>query len=218
MRDPWDEVQHPREAKQHFLQYIRDEVCHLNFYRLHMLYFILGILISSVIVYGEGLANGPTDINGTKLRYIDALFLCCSAMTTTGLNTVNLGALSAFQQAVLCILLLTGNVVFVSTFVVMIRRHIFRRKLADLVQHSRSGREILRDIEHQESRQSSASNRSPCMLTSSNAESSANSTDDAMRRRLICEPRHTSFYTKRISCECADSQVSKASAISRQIR
>ncbi|KAB2575749.1 Potassium transport protein 1 [Lasiodiplodia theobromae] len=71
-------------------------------------------------------------------------------MTTTGLNTVNLGSLSGFQQAILCILLIIGNVPFVSSFVVIIRRHFFRRKLADIVQHSRSGRQMVRDLEGEE--------------------------------------------------------------------
>ncbi|KAF2135683.1 uncharacterized protein K452DRAFT_166316 [Aplosporella prunicola CBS 121167] len=150
MHDPWEEVSHPREAKEHFVQYLKNEVSHLNFYRLHMLYFLVTILISSVIVYGEGLANGAKQVDGKELRYVDALFLCCSAMTTTGLNSVNLGDLTAFQQAVLAVLLLIGNVIFISTFVVIVRRHFFRRKLADIVQHSRSGRKVVEDLEQQE--------------------------------------------------------------------
>lgn len=51
-----------------------------------MSYFLVVIAISSVIMYGEGLANDKDEIGGTKLRYIDALFLCTSAMTTTGLT------------------------------------------------------------------------------------------------------------------------------------
>ena len=187
MQDVWDEVQHPQKAKQHFLAYLRDDVFQLNFYRLHMLYFIVVIFISSVIVYGEGLRDASSEVNGTKLRYIDALFLCCSAMTTTGLNTVNLGALTAFQQAMLCILMLIGNIIFVSTFVVIIRRHYFRRKLDDIVQHSKSGREILKDIERQENRQSNSSGRKSSRGKSSSAQSSHRESGDSMRRRLIRE-------------------------------
>jgi hypothetical protein len=82
--DPVEEITHPTEAKQHFLSYLQEEVLVLNFYRTHMLYFVVVIAISSVIVYGEGVSNDPDEINGSKLRYIDALFLSCSAMTTTG--------------------------------------------------------------------------------------------------------------------------------------
>ena len=173
--------------KQHFLQYLHDGVFQINFYRLHMLYFIVVIAISSIIVYGEGLANDRHEINGSSLRYIDALFLCCSAMTTTGLNTVNLGTLTAFQQAIFCILLLVGNVVFVSTFVVLIRRHYFRRKLAHIVQHSKSGQKVLRDIERQESGQSNGSESSAWKYRRTRRQSSGRESDDSMRRRLLCE-------------------------------
>ena len=87
MDDFAERVKHPREAKRTILKWFDDEVCQLNFYRAHMLYFIVIILLFSVIIYGEGLANNDHGVNGpimSKLRYIDALFLCCSAMTTTG--------------------------------------------------------------------------------------------------------------------------------------
>jgi hypothetical protein len=82
--DPIDEITHPAEAKRHILEYIQEELLVLNFYRTHFLYFLLVITICSAIVYGEGVANDPDEISGSKLRYVDALFLCCSAMTTTG--------------------------------------------------------------------------------------------------------------------------------------
>lgn len=85
MPDPVEELQqNPREAKNHFLNYMKDEFLTLNFYRAHMLYFIVVIAISSVIVYGEGVKNGPREYSGSHLSYMDALFLTCSAMTTTG--------------------------------------------------------------------------------------------------------------------------------------
>ena len=63
------------------------------------------------------------------------------------MNTVNLGSLTAFQQAVLCILLIVGNVIFVSTFIVLIRRFYFRKRLAELVQHSQAARKVVEDLE-----------------------------------------------------------------------
>ena len=62
----------------------REEVLQLNFYRVHMAYFIATILIASVIVYGSGLADDPKQAYGGHLEYVDALFLCTSAMTATG--------------------------------------------------------------------------------------------------------------------------------------
>lgn len=50
---------------------------------LHCTYFILTPAIGSVIFY-----TAPTQING--LHYVDALFMCFSAMTGTGLNVVRL--------------------------------------------------------------------------------------------------------------------------------
>jgi hypothetical protein len=91
MPDSSDEHLSPQQAKQHFIKYIRHELFTLNFYRAHMLYFIIIIAISSVIVYGEGVKNGPKDgYYDSHLSYMDALFLTCSAMTTTGMSTFNL--------------------------------------------------------------------------------------------------------------------------------
>lgn len=164
MADPIDELRNPRKVKDNFIKYLKDEFWQLNFYRAHMLYFIVVIAISSVILYGEGLANGPKEVRDSHLSYMDALFMSCSAMTTTGkcfqlrmgylnadtvlgLNPVNLGDLSGFQQTVLVILMIIGNIPFVSTFVVLIRRALFRKKMADVVKHSRTMRRLVQDIE-----------------------------------------------------------------------
>ncbi|KAF2993044.1 hypothetical protein E8E13_000909 [Curvularia kusanoi] len=148
MPDPVQELQRsPREAKKHFLAYLKDEVFTLNFYRAHMLYFIVVIAVSSVIVYGEGVKNGPKEFRDSHLSYMDALFLTCSAMTTTGLNSVDLGDLSGFQQAVLCILLMIGNIPFVSMVVVLIRLSLFRKRMSEVVKHSRTMQRLVQDIE-----------------------------------------------------------------------
>ncbi|KAI8932288.1 hypothetical protein NX059_010484 [Plenodomus lindquistii] len=147
MPDPIEELRNPRKAKDDFLRYMREEFFRLNFYRAHMLYFIVVIAISSVIVYGQGLVDGPKEVGDAHLTYMDALFLSCSAMTTTGLNPVDLGDLSGFQQAVFAVLMTIGNIPFVSTFVVLIRRALFRKKMADVVKHSRTMRRLVQDIE-----------------------------------------------------------------------
>ncbi|KAF2441182.1 potassium transport protein-like protein 1 [Karstenula rhodostoma CBS 690.94] len=146
--DSTDEEFSPYKAKQNFIKYIRDELFMLNFYRAHMLYFIVVIAISSVIVYGEGAKNGPKDgYYDSHVSYMDALFLTCSAMTTTGLNSVNLGDLSGFQQAVLCVLLMIGNIPFVSMVVVLIRQSMFRKRMSEVVKHSRTMQRLVQDIE-----------------------------------------------------------------------
>jgi Trk-type K+ transport system membrane component len=80
----------------------------------------------------------------------------------TGLNPVDLGDLSGFQQAVLCVLMILGSVPFVSAWVVLIRRTLFRKKMADVVKHSRTMQRLVQDIEesHQEATHASASSRS----------------------------------------------------------
>lgn len=46
---------------------------HLNFYRTHLLYFILVIIVSSGIFYGSSEVDH-------HVPYVDALYLCTSAM------------------------------------------------------------------------------------------------------------------------------------------
>ncbi|KAI4724224.1 TrkH-domain-containing protein [Aureobasidium sp. EXF-10728] len=126
----------------------------LNFYRLHLCYFIFAILLSSVIVYGSTTnGNSGNAQEQFDLRYIDALFLCASAMTNSGLNVVNLGAITGFQQAVLFILIPLGNVMVVSMSTVYIRKYFFRKKIRHFLNHSKAGRQIAQDIERDGSKQ-----------------------------------------------------------------
>jgi len=53
----------------------------LNFLTLHYVYFIVTCLVSSVILY---LTSTPFK----SVAYVDAIFMCVSAMTGAGLNTV----------------------------------------------------------------------------------------------------------------------------------
>ncbi|RAR09254.1 potassium transport protein 1 [Stemphylium lycopersici] len=131
MTDPLDELRNPRKAKDDFVKYMKEEVFKLNFYRAHMLYFIVVIAISSVVVYGQGLADGPEELGG--------------------LNPVDLGPLSGYQQATFVILMIVGNIPFVSTAVVLIRRALFRRKMADVVKHSHTMQRLVQDVENRSS-------------------------------------------------------------------
>jgi len=97
----------------------------LNFYRIHFFFFVLIPLALSAILYA---ANGKYEI-----RFIDSLFICVSAATGTGLTTVDLSSLTAFQQAVLVVLEITGNQVFVSWVVVYFRRRYFLNHLEYIV-------------------------------------------------------------------------------------
>ena len=126
---------------------------HPNFYRLHLSYFIVVILIFSAVLHGS-------NAQGFSLRYPDALFLATSALCGVGLNTVDLGILDGFQQAVIFILMLLGDLTIITLSVVWIRRYFFRRKLNDLLQHSRAAERIRNDIEHDQSQSSTYDNGS----------------------------------------------------------
>ncbi|MCJ1381680.1 hypothetical protein MMC17_004791 [Xylographa soralifera] len=148
----------PAKHFESLLATIHTRVFHLNYFRLHLLYFVSVILLSSVIVYGSGVNGNSNDEEASfYLTYVDALFLCTSAMTSTGLNTVNLGAITTFQQAVLFILIFIGNVVTISVVTVAIRRHYYRVYMKDFLNHSKAGRQIVDDIDRQPNGQTSSS-------------------------------------------------------------
>ncbi|KAI0719098.1 TrkH-domain-containing protein [Cerioporus squamosus] len=99
-------------------QWIEEEV---NFFRLHLLFFTLTPLVAAGIFYG---------VNGEfQIPFIDALFLCYSALTVTGLSTVNLSTLTVFQQVILLVLMAIGNVTIVAWVMVLIRMRYFRQHI-----------------------------------------------------------------------------------------
>lgn len=57
-----------------------------------------------------------------RVKFIDSLFICVSAITGTGLTTLDLSSLTAWQQTILVILEIVGSPVTVSWFVVAFRR------------------------------------------------------------------------------------------------
>jgi len=164
-----DELPNPRQAKDSLVKYLIDEYTALNFYRTHMLYFIVVIGVSSVLVYVVDILQGPGKYDRDHLTFTNALFVCTSAMTTTGLNPIDLGDMSGFQQAIFCVLMILGSYPFVSAWVVLIRRRTFRRKLADVVEHSHTMRRLVKDVEHstcQDQHGTSSSNSTEPLLKS----------------------------------------------------
>ncbi|EJD08005.1 TrkH-domain-containing protein [Fomitiporia mediterranea MF3/22] len=112
---------------------------HLNFFRVHVLFFTFAPLVFSWIFYG---ANGATHI-----PYIDALYVCFSATTVCGLSTIDLSSLTGFQQALLFIQSAIGNQVVVSWVMVYIRRRYFHRKLQYIVEAEVAKRKELAALE-----------------------------------------------------------------------
>ena len=122
-----------------------------NFYRLHLTYFIVVILVFSGILKSS-------NTTGFNIKYEDALTLATSAMCGVGLNTVDLGILDGFQQAVLFVLMLIGDLTIVSQVVVWVRRYFFKKKLNELLHHSKAAERICQDIEEDSTSQGKSGN------------------------------------------------------------
>ncbi|KAK7441785.1 hypothetical protein VKT23_016447 [Stygiomarasmius scandens] len=90
-----------------------------TFFRLHLTAFTFIPLIASAIFWGS---NGQF-----KISYLDSLFLCYSAMTVTGLSTVNLSTLTAWQQVILYLLMMIGDITTVSWVMVLVRKEYFKK-------------------------------------------------------------------------------------------
>ncbi|KIY66946.1 TrkH-domain-containing protein [Cylindrobasidium torrendii FP15055 ss-10] len=96
----------------------------LTFYRVHLTAFTFIPLIASGIFYAS---NGRFQIS-----YVDSLFLCYSAMTVTGLATINLSTTTAWQQVILYILMILGDITTVSWVMVLVRKRYFRKHFENL--------------------------------------------------------------------------------------
>ncbi|KXN90409.1 Low-affinity potassium transport protein [Leucoagaricus sp. SymC.cos] len=84
-----------RTIRQKIHKFIENGV---NFYRIHLTAFVVFPFIASGIFYAS---NGRFHV-----KYLDALFLCYSAMTVTGLTTVNLSTLTPWQQMMIYFLMI----------------------------------------------------------------------------------------------------------------
>ncbi|KAF4590366.1 low affinity potassium transporter [Pleurotus pulmonarius] len=92
---------------------------HLNFYRIHVLTFTLLPLFFSGIFYAS---NGRQHVD-----YVDALFMCVSAFTNCGLETVELSYLTPWQQVLIFVQMCMGSPVVVSWLIVLVRRYHFAK-------------------------------------------------------------------------------------------
>ncbi|KAI0638942.1 TrkH-domain-containing protein [Trametes polyzona] len=106
------------DAYDRLRQWVEEEA---NFFRLHLIYFTFVPLIAAGIFYG---VNGEFHI-----PFIDALFLCYSALTVTGLSTVNLSTLTALQQAILFVLMIMGDITIIAWIMVLVRLRYFRQHI-----------------------------------------------------------------------------------------
>ncbi|KAH8930445.1 TrkH-domain-containing protein [Atractiella rhizophila] len=100
---------------------------HLNFFRIHLIVIVSVSFIASGIFY----ASRKEEDN---IRYIDALFLCVSATTVTGLQTILINPLSRWQQVILYICTQIGSIPVVAFLTVIIRLHFFREAIQTAVE------------------------------------------------------------------------------------
>ncbi|EJU04228.1 hypothetical protein DACRYDRAFT_114599 [Dacryopinax primogenitus] len=102
----------------------------LNFFRIHAIYFTLTPIIMACIIFA---------VNGEyHMEFVDALFLSYSAITTTGLASINVSSATALQQFLIMSQMLLGQLVTVSWVMVYVRRRFFMKKFEHLVRLSRS--------------------------------------------------------------------------------
>jgi Trk-type K+ transport system membrane component len=118
------------------LRFIRRQLPPLNFITLHYTYFIGICLLFALIFWGSSTPRDAAPDHGTTLKvsFTDSLFLSVSAMTEAGLNTVNLSELNTFQQILLFILIILGSAIWVSAFVVQVRKRAFEKKFRIVVE------------------------------------------------------------------------------------
>ncbi|KAL2257956.1 hypothetical protein VTK26DRAFT_8908 [Humicola hyalothermophila] len=103
----------------------------VNFITLHYAYFILTCLFFALIFWGCRTSSS------LSVGFLDSIFLTMSALSSTGLTTVNLSELSIGQQVVLFIAMMAGSPILVSLWTVLCRRHVFEKRFREIVKAER---------------------------------------------------------------------------------
>ncbi|KAK4152101.1 cation transport protein-domain-containing protein [Chaetomidium leptoderma] len=110
---------------------IRPYLPPVNFITVHYAYFIFSCLFFALVFWGCGSSTS------VPISFLDSLYLTMSALTSTGLNTVNLSQMSTGQQMVLFLAMMLGHPVLVSLWTVLFRRHIFEKRFRAIVKAER---------------------------------------------------------------------------------
>jgi potassium uptake Trk family protein len=125
------EANHPRIRT--IVETVKPYIPPVNFITLHYAYFISVTLLGTLIFWG---ASNPSK----SIGWWDSMFMCMSAMTAAGLNSVNVSQLTTFQQVELAVLMMMGSQVLVSYFTVAFRKHIFEKRFEDIVESEKERR------------------------------------------------------------------------------
>ncbi|KAI0383587.1 TrkH-domain-containing protein [Hypomontagnella monticulosa] len=105
----------------------------INYITLHYAYFIGTTIVATLIFWGS---SSPA----YSVGWWDSMFMVMSAMTASGLNTVNVSQLTTFQQVELCVLMMIGSQVLISYATIAFRKHIFEKRFEDIVEAERERR------------------------------------------------------------------------------
>ncbi|KIW18640.1 hypothetical protein PV08_02929 [Exophiala spinifera] len=122
-----------RSQSQTWRTSLRTTLQDVSFIHVHYFYFCATCLMASLIFWGS---STPAK----SVRYIDSLFLCISAMTEAGLNTINLSELNTWQQVMLFLLIIAGSAIFVSSAILHVRKRAFEQRFAELAEQRRRRR------------------------------------------------------------------------------
>ncbi|ORZ06913.1 cation transport protein-domain-containing protein [Absidia repens] len=102
---------------------------HAHFLQLHYLYIALIIFIFSGLYYCQP---------GTSWAYIDSLYMATTGCTNTGINTIAVSSMSAFQISVLYFSSFFGSHIVISFVVVMVRKHYFYNRFQEVVRFNKA--------------------------------------------------------------------------------
>ncbi|KAK3369813.1 cation transport protein-domain-containing protein [Podospora didyma] len=110
---------------------IRPYVPPINYITLHYAYFIFVTLIFALIFWGTSTPSGA------QISFADSLYLTMSAITSAGMNTVNVSQMSSGQQAILVILMILGSPILISVQTLWFRKHVFEKRFRAIVKAER---------------------------------------------------------------------------------
>lgn len=133
LKDRWEAFAARHEKLDKIATAVKPYIPPVNFITLHYAYFIAVTIIGTLIFWG---ASHPAKSVG----WWDSMFMVMSALTASGLNTVNLSQLTIFQQVELAVLMMLGSQVLVSYFTIAFRKHIFEKRFEDIVRTEKENR------------------------------------------------------------------------------
>jgi len=134
LKERWESFEANHAKMRRIIETVKPYVPPVNFITLHYAYFISMTLLGSLIFWG---ASHPAK----SIGWWDSMFMVMSAMTATGLNTVNVSQLTVFQQVELLVLMMMGSQVLVSYFTVAFRKHMFEKRFEDVVKMEKEKRQ-----------------------------------------------------------------------------